>query len=169
MCMNPSVQDGDSIACTIGSLSNTGGFFMLTTEQRFWSKVDKSGECWIWTAGKTSKGYGKFTHSRSNRAHRWAYEQVNGPIPEGLVIDHLCRTPACVNPNHLEAVTPRVNILRGIGSAAQYAKQTHCKHGHEYTPDNTHIRVDGARECRICQRASNAKFRRVHGRWGKAH
>jgi hypothetical protein len=81
---------------------------------RFWEKVDKSGECWLWQAGKCA-GYGRFfvPGSRPVPAHRWAYEALVGPIPDGLVIDHLCRNPACVNPAHMEPVTIVENVRRG--------------------------------------------------------
>ena len=76
--------------------------------ESFIAKVEFGGECWEWQAVKT-KGYGIF---RGNQAHRWAYQQWCGQIPEGLVIDHLCKNPGCVNPDHLEAVTQRENLRR---------------------------------------------------------
>lgn len=82
---------------------------------RFWEKVDKTGACWLWTGGLDKDGYGYFNlpHNRKVRAHRWAYEAAIGQIPKGLEVDHLCRIHACVNPDHLEAVTGRENRLRG--------------------------------------------------------
>ena len=93
--------------------------------ERFWEKVDKTDFCWMWTAAKTKCGYGNFkeiasgTQKKWVRAHRFAYEERVGPIPEGLVIDHLCHEPACVNPDHLRAVTHTENMhnLRGPGKA----------------------------------------------------
>lgn len=86
-------------------------------EDRFWAKVQKTETCWLWTAAKNGPGYGQFgLGTREDGlvfAHRFAYELVVGPIPEGLVIDHLCRTPACVRPDHLEPVTMRENMRRG--------------------------------------------------------
>lgn len=84
--------------------------------ERFWSKVDASGDCWEWTAGVNNRGYGYFHVAVGQSpvgAHRFAYEQLVGPIPDGLVIDHLCRNPPCVNPDHLEPVRFRENLMRG--------------------------------------------------------
>jgi hypothetical protein len=85
-----------------------------TIEARFWEKVDKTDTCWLWTGSSDRLGYGRFsTWPSVTLAHRFAYELLAGPIPDGLVIDHLCRTPSCVNPDHLEPVTQRENLRRG--------------------------------------------------------
>jgi hypothetical protein len=76
---------------------------------RFWSKVDKSGECWIWTAGKFAGGYGCYWDGKSRKAHRVSYEEHFGPIPEGMQIDHTCHNTCCVNPAHLRTVTGKQN------------------------------------------------------------
>lgn len=130
----------------------------ISTEERFWSKVQSTApdECWLWTASVDRGGYGKFRHSTDSgwvRAHRWAYEHLVGPIPNGLVIDHLCRVRNCVNPDHLEPVTNRENTLRGLNPIGQ-PRKTHCKHGHEFTPDNIYTKPGTSwRECRTCKRA----------------
>lgn len=86
-------------------------------DERFWSKVDKTEDCWNWTACISASGYGVFRMNyRNYRAHRLSYEQVNGDIPEGLSIDHLCMNKKCINPKHLEAVTPKENIHRYLKS-----------------------------------------------------
>jgi len=91
------------------------------------------------------------------------YEHFVGPIPDGFHIDHLCRNRACANPAHLEAVPPRVNILRGVGMSAIHARQTHCVNGHPFDAENTLILPDGERCCRTCnrerQRQRNARLR----------
>ena len=124
---------------------------------RFWPKVNKTDTCWLWTGSIKEKGYGRFfLNKRKVPAHRVAYELVKGPIPEGLQIDHLCRVRHCVNPDHLEAVTCRTNILRGEGVAAQQHRKTHCKRGHPFTSDNTEIvKKNGkpmGRRCIICRK-----------------
>lgn len=123
--------------------------------ERFWSKVDKSGECWLWTASKQKTGYGQFfvTHRKMVYAHRLAYELLRGPIQPGLHLDHLCRNRACVNPAHLEPVTNRINVLRGKTIAAKNAAKIHCKNGHPFTAENTWFykgKREGGRQCRSC-------------------
>lgn len=133
---------------------------MTLVIDRFWSKVDFDGpdDCWRWTGGRKSTGYGVFGWRRDGRtvsvhAHRFAYELERGPIPGQLPLDHLCRTPLCVNPAHLEPVTMRENTLRGIGPSAVNAVATHCKHGHEFTPENTWVDAKRrTRHCRTCMR-----------------
>lgn len=132
-------------------------------EERFWSKVDKDGPlsencpelgpCWLWTRAKRPLGYGVFVlNGRLDGAHRVAYELTVGPIPEGLELDHLCRRPACVRPDHLRPVTHQENSLRGYSPMAQQARQTHCIRGHELTEANVYRRPGNPnkRECRTC-------------------
>lgn len=128
--------------------------------ERLWEKAlaDGSG-CWIWQ-GSGRKGYGRISAGRRGdgmlSAHRVAYEIVKGPIPEGLEPDHLCRNRACINPAHLEVMTHRENVLRGEGPTAGYARQTHCKRGHEFTAENT-SHENGSRICRPCRRARESR------------
>lgn len=124
----------------------------------FWAKVDKTKGCWLWTAAKTWNGYGVFRLSPSSSgqrrmayAHRWAYEHLVGPIPNGLTLDHLCMERACVNPAHLEPITNAENNRRGNSLSARNARKTHCVNGHEFTDQNTYRRPDGDRDCRTCR------------------
>lgn len=121
-------RKGDFLAdIPIGDLWNEPRGPRHELEDRFWAKVNKDGPvseyrpdlgpCWIWTANTNDAGYGTFFVAmnapvRNPGAHRISYELVVGSIPEGYDIDHLCMVPACVNPSHLEAVTPRVNMER---------------------------------------------------------
>ncbi len=140
-------------------------------EDRFWSKVDASGDCWAWTAASAGKGYGKYTipyrdgtgRSKHVYAHRHAWAVLVGEIPEGMVIDHLCKNRKCVNPDHLEVVTTRINNLRGAGFAHTNARKTHCKSGHEFTEENTRHSSNG-RACLTCHRAWDRARRPKNGR-----
>jgi len=116
--------------------------------------------CWLWTAYTMPEGYGQCRlNGRVQLAHRIAYTKYIGPIPEGLHIDHLCRVRNCVNPAHLEPVTPRENNLRGTGYSARSASRTHCPRGHPYSGDNLRIgSVDGKRYCRACSRVKSMAY-----------
>lgn len=140
--------------------------------ERFWAKVNKDGPipdtsdplinapatpCWIWTAA-THHGYGVFSPPRGARkgntavAHRLSFMEAHGRIAEDLQVDHLCRNHACVNPEHLEAVTARINQLRGDGMAGRRARKQQCPQGHVYDERNTHTSPRRQRSCRECRR-----------------
>lgn len=112
---------------------------------------DENG-CWIWHGKISTAGRAIFkVNARTVFVHRWAYEHYRGPIPDGLVLDHLCKKHSCVNPYHLEAVTVLENNKRA---------RTHCFKGHPYDDKNTILRKDGRRLCRICANQRDAKYRR---------
>lgn len=133
--------------------------------ERFWSHVNKDGpipehrpdlgQCWEWTGARTVMNgeYGVIRIEGSMvRAHRWLYEQVHGPIPDGFEPDHLCRNTACVNDSHLEPVTHQENMRRGQGAPAMNRAKTHCPQGHPYDIFNTYYSPSGRRHCRACQK-----------------
>ena len=112
---------------------------------------DAATGCWLWQNASTPPGYGVFyLWGKQTYAHRASYELHVGPIPEGLVIDHLCRNRRCVNPEHLEPVTQRINLLRGETHTARNAAKTHCDNGHRYTEATTYRYANGTRRCRRC-------------------
>ena len=127
---------------------------MSDPEDRFWARVEKGDGCWLWTGARSGNGYGCMrVEGKVHSVHRLSYEWHIGPIPDGFTIDHVrergCVSRLCVNPDHLEAVTNRENILRSDSACAINARKTHCDRGHEFTEENTKVRPHG-RECRAC-------------------
>jgi hypothetical protein len=121
--------------------------------ERFWGHVDKTDSCWLWTRSKIN-GYGAFkagpwNAQRGVLAHRYAWEHLRGPIPEGYELDHLCRVRNCVNPEHLEPVLPQVNFLRSMNQSAIAARTNRCIRGHSLA--DAYRRRDGGRSCRQCR------------------
>lgn len=121
---------------------------------RFLEKVTITDHCWLWTGaaagGRGGDPYGVFwVPDTMTYAHRTAYEQFVGPIPEGLQIDHLCSVRLCVKPTHLEPVTAEENTRRAIERSGRL---THCPHGHPYDDVNTYVAPNGSRNCRECAR-----------------
>lgn len=141
----------------IGDLEMTG-----PTPADFWARtLPVEGGCWEWQGAIVAAGYGRCLTAETPfpgmySAHRVAYTIVKGTIPDGLAIDHLCRNRRCVNPDHLEAVTLAENIARGV-QARNGHDATHCKNGHEYTPENTYW-CWGGRRCKTCVKAYNAEY-----------
>lgn len=123
--------------------------------------------CWISNRAQCRGGYTVFTYpgGRHTQTHRAAYELWVGPIPDGLVLDHLCRVRACCNPVHLEPVTHRENIARGQAPSAIVVATNRCKRGHELTEENTYRRRDAStRACLTCRRATSRNaYRKAAG------
>lgn len=127
--------------------------------ERCIERIPESG-CWIWMGALTNNGYGRAKRNgKTVVAHRVVHEALAGNIDEGMTLDHLCRVRCCVNPAHMEVVTPRVNVLRGETVTAKNAAKTHCKRGHPLEGDNLFVRKDGRRRCRACERASQKRFK----------
>jgi hypothetical protein len=132
--------------------------------ERLFSKINRTDSpdsgldgCWEWTAARDPRGYGR-VHVTGKRgmalAHRVVYEFLRGPIPSGLELDHLCRRPCCVNPDHLEPVSHRVNSLRSSSPQAENARKTECKHGHPLDG----VMKNGRRYCKTCSRLRVARY-----------
>lgn len=145
----------------------TGQAFYVrpTPADRFWPKVNKEGPtpehrpdlgpCWLWTATHNGRGYGRIgINYRMTYAYRFAYELMVGPIPADLELDHLCRNTRCVHPTHLEPVTRRENVWRGLRGVLK----THCPQGHPYNEANTYLDGGHHRRCRQCMREQRARY-----------
>ena len=135
------------------------------SEERFWEKVEKTDSgCWLWRGAPTGSGYGTSTLDDKRESykfvveHRYAYELIVGPIPDGLVLDHLCRNRNCVNPEHLDPVPQRENALRGLKGRLL----THCAHGHPLTPENVYVQQTGERRgrrrCKVCHNERRVRY-----------
>lgn len=139
--------------------ADPGEAYISTAKQRILDRVQvvdagHSSDCWISGRAENGKGYTKTAYmGRIWYTHRLAYHLFVGSIPSGLTIDHLCRNRACCNPAHLEAVSMRINTLRGTAPAAVHAAKTHCDRGHQFTPENTYLRRGRhgiQRSCKTC-------------------
>ena len=123
------------------------------------TKVVKTETCWLWIGGtvKSKKArYGLFCFApkrganKNTTAHRFSYSHFRGPVADGLEVDHLCKNTLCVNPDHLEAVTPRVNNLRGNSPSSINARKTHCPIGHAYA-EHAYVNPNtGKKQCKTC-------------------
>lgn len=134
---------------------------MNDEDAKFWKRVDVSGDCWLWTGYRNHGGYGIFySDGQRIRAHRYAYETLVGAIPEGFVVDHLCRIRRCVNPDHLEPVTQGTNLRRSMAANFRANRAGTCTRGHSLTDvDNIWISTIGVPQCRTCSRERSASRR----------
>lgn len=142
---------------------------IMTVEEKlnFYSIPQPTG-CRLWI-GALAKGRGSIYGSvrigdKHKLAHRVSYECYIKPIPDGLTIDHLCRNSLCINPNHLEPVTMKENLLRGNGPPALNARRLECKNGHAFTDENVYRRPDGGRTCRKCRYLYLKHWKKNHGK-----
>lgn len=135
------------------------GLNRLPFPDNVWDRVEVGHPlgCWLWSGSRDTHGYGRVNTPIGGVAHRVVYTLLVGPIPEGLTIDHLCRNPPCVNPDHVEPVEHAENIARGYGVSVINAAKTHCVNGHRLTDDNVYVREGRWRECKTCRRAVDRK------------
>lgn len=144
--------------------------YRAAAPSRFWSHVDKAGPvpahrpdlgpCWLWLGARRERGHGHcLIQGRFQPAHCVAYDELVGPVPDGMELDHLCRTPACVNPAHLEPVTGQENRRRGIRVGVFNSSPDTCPYGHPLDGENLYVDPQGSRYCRICIRAAGSRHR----------
>lgn len=140
----------------------------MDRDARFWAKVEKSATCWLWTGAVSDTGYGSFNTGNKTwmGAHRYAYRRLVGEPVEGMHLDHKCRNRRCVNPDHLEEVTPRENASRGFGWGQNNATKMTCPHGHAFTDNNIYRQtfvvngnVRNRRVCKACHRRVMAEVK----------
>jgi len=127
---------------------------------RLWGRIEKTEGCWLWKGSTMTSGYGQIRWGGKVRpVHRVVWELLRGSVPAEKQLDHLCRNHICANPAHLECVSQKENVLRGVGPSAMNARKTHCPKGHPYAPENIQNRKDGQRRCKQCHRERCRQYR----------
>ena len=132
--------------------------------ERMWNFIspEPNSGCWLWEGGISQDGYALvWANGTGGKAHRMIYEEMRGPVPDGLQLDHLCRVRFCVNPDHLEPVTQQENVNRGLGSTQNRVR---CVNGHDYTEENTVRLKNGYRKCRTCSNSLSRKYNRLRSK-----
>jgi hypothetical protein len=133
---------------------------IASLEERFWAKVEKSGECWEWTAAKLPRGHGVIglggRDGGNALAHRVSYELAHGTLAGGLVLHHECENPGCVNPRHLK---PMTQVEHLAVHAEDRQLKSECPQGHPYSGENLYVNPRGQRFCRICQREAKRRYK----------
>lgn len=132
----------------------------MSLDERLERRIQRTASCWLWVGYTKPNGYGSLTlNGRTQYAHRLVYEALVGSIPPGSELDHLCRVRHCVRPDHLQPVSRAENCYRGESIPGRRHRQTHCQHGHEFTPENTSRNSRGHRRCRACDAARARRIR----------
>lgn len=131
---------------------------MNTQAQRFEKHFipEPNTGCWIWFGATMSNGYGRFDQLL---AHRFAYVQFKGEIPENCEVDHRCYMRACVNPDHLQAISRVENIRRQRSWGKGLQHKTVCPQGHPYSGENLYLHPNGIQSCRTCRREADRRFK----------
>lgn len=145
------------------SLRVDGNPYALKYVERFLQRVEvDSNGCWRWASTLNNKGYARMgMYHRLVLMHRWAYILFRGVILPGLELDHLCSTPCCVNPDHLDPVTHKENNQRGNSISTKHAQKTHCPQGHPYDEENTSYTRGKGRACKTCRREKSRPYHKI--------
>lgn len=144
--------------------AKAGQASMVKCPEWVWSRIEVTGFCWLWRGNVNDSGYGRVrVDGTLHRAHRFIYQVLVEPLPPALHLDHLCRVTICVNPDHLEPVTPKVNNARSYSPTAINARKTECPSGHPYNEETIRVDAKGMKHCRPCD-ARRARERRAERR-----